>query len=91
MSLFKLTGATAAALLVITPTVASAGTRAAEAVPVAAKKAATPAKGKAGYIRVKPKEETASGQAAGGSGLVIGGLAVAAIIGAVIIVADSDS
>ena len=92
MSLFKLTAATAAALLVITPTVASAGTRAVDSIPAAAKKGATPPKGKAGYARVKPRGEAVNGQAEGGAGgLVVGGLAVAAIVGAVIVASDTDS
>jgi hypothetical protein len=91
MSLFKLTAGTAAALLMITPTLASAETRASQSVPAAVKKGATPLKGKAGYVRVKPKDSTANGQEQGGAGgLVIGALAITAVIAAVVVV-STDS
>jgi len=91
MSIFKLTAAAAAALLVITPTVASAGTRAADSVPAVAKKGAAPVQGKAGYIRVKPKDEKVNGQSeGGGSGLVIGGLALAAVVTTVVVASDDS-
>jgi hypothetical protein len=88
MAFSKLIAGTAAALMVMTPSVASAETRAADSIPTAAKKASAPVV-KAGYPRIKPKAKAEMGQSEGsGTVIAIGAGALAAIA---IIVAATDS
>lgn len=91
MALSKLVAITAAALLVVAPTAATAGTRAAESIPAvakpAAKKVAAP-KTKAQPGKAKSKDLAGEGQAQGGS-IIIGILAAAAVVGGAIVLTDS--
>lgn len=90
MSLSKLVAGMSAALLVVAPAAASAGTRAADSIPAVAKPAAkmiAAPKTKAQPGKAKSKDDLSGGRLGGaGALLVAGGLAVAGVI-----VAATDS
>lgn len=89
MSFSKLIAGTAAALLVIAPAVASAGTRAADSIPSVAKQGATPAS-KLTPTRAKSKVPSEL-HLSDGADIGVGVLAATAFVAAVVVVADSDS